>query len=68
MVGAFFPAMFYLSKSVRPYGCGFFALGYLAAYSYAVKPFLLQQFQKSLNKSAVPFKEKYGIKMDTDYL
>ena len=68
MFGAYFPALYYLSKSVRPYGCGFFTLGYLATYSYAVKPFLLSQFQKTLNKSALPFKDKYGIKMDSDYM
>ena len=57
-----------MSKSVRPYGCGLFALGYTAAYFYGVKPLLLHQFQTSLNKAAVPYKAKYNVKTDDDYM
>ena len=68
MVGALFPVTYYMSKSVRPYGCGVFALAYTASYFYAIKPFLLNQFQSTLNKSAKPFKSKYNIKEDEDYM
>ena len=68
MIAGIFPITYYMSRSVRPYGCGIFAVGYAASYFLAVKPFLRQQFQKSLNKAAVPFKTKYSIKDDVDYM
>ena len=67
-VGALFPSLYYLSRSVRPYGCGLFTLGYLGAYSFAVRPMLRKQLQNTLNKSALPYKDKYNIKTDADYL
>ena len=65
---ALFPITYYMSRSVRPYGCAIFAAGYFASYFYVTKPFLRNQFQKTLNKSAVPFKSKYNIKTDEDYM
>ena len=34
MFGALFPVTYYMSRSVRPIGCGVFALGYAACYFY----------------------------------
>ena len=68
MVGGFFPITYYMSRSVRPYFIQFFAVGYLASYFYVVKPFVTSQFQSSLNKAVRPYKQKYSIKEDSDYL
>ena len=68
MFVAFWPITYNLSKTVRPAGCAFFAAAWFASYFKVVKPFTLSQFQSTLNSSAKPLADKYGVKLDKDYL
>ena len=65
---SFWPLFYNLSKTVRPAGCAVFAAVWFGAYFKVVKPFTLSQFQSTLNNTAKPYAEKYGVKMDADYL
>ena len=49
MFAGFWPITFHLSKTIRPIGCGVFAVSYLASYFYFVKPFTLTRLQGALN-------------------
>ena len=68
MFVGFWPLVYTLSKTVRPAGCAVFGAVWFASYFKVVKPFTLSQFQSTLNKAAVPYAEKYGVKSDADYL
>ena len=68
MFVAFWPITYSISKTVKPVGCAFFAAAWFASYFKVMKPFTLSQFQSSLNKSAQPYADKYGVKSDADYM
>ena len=61
---AYWPALYVLSRSVKPYGCAFFTLGYGLCYTQLLKPLSTYYMQKSINKDAAPFAEKYGVTAD----
>ena len=59
-----FPALYYVSRSVRPTGCFFFSLAYAFSYFKVIKPLTGSMLQSSLNRDAKPFAEKYGVTAD----
>ena len=65
---AFWPITYNISKTVKPAGCAVFAVSWLGAYQFGLKPFLLNRLQGSLNSSAAGLAGKYKIKTDKDYL
>ena len=68
MFVAFWPITYRISKTVKPAGCAVFAVSWLGAYQFGLKPFLLQRLQGSLNSSASGLAAKYKIKTDKDYM
>ena len=68
MFAGFWPALYSVSRSVKPFGCVVFAASYGMAWSKVVRPFLNGRLQTSLNSSAAAMAEKYNIKTDAHYL
>ena len=64
---AFWPATWKLALHVRPASVALWAGAYyFGLYKGLAQPFAVQQFQSSLNKSALGFAPKYGIKLEDE--
>jgi hypothetical protein len=58
----FWPAAWQIARQTRPVGVAIFAGAYyFGLYKQVVQPFNLQNLQNSLNSSAKPFAQKYGV-------
>ena len=66
--GGLIPALYTVSKKVKPVSCGFFTVAWIAAYYKGVSPFVSARFQSALNGEAQGFAKKYEVKGDADYL
>ena len=65
---AFWPALYKVSRMVKPASCGVFTLAWAYSYYKGINPFLASRLQAGLNSTAAPYVKKYGIKTDEDYL
>ena len=64
---AFWPATWKLAAHVRPSTVALFAGAYyFGLYKSVAQPLAAQQFQSSINRSALRFAPKYGIKLQDD--
>ena len=64
---AFWPATWKLAAHVRPSTVALFAGAYyFGLYKSVVQPLAVQQFQSTINRSALRFAPKYGIKLQDD--
>ena len=62
---AFFPATWKLAYHVRPASVALWTGAYyFGLYKGLAQPFAAQQFQRSLNQSALGLAPKYGIKLE----
>ena len=64
---AFWPATWKLALHARPASVALWAGAYyFGLYKGLAQPFAVQQFQRSLNTSALGLAPKYGIKLDDE--
>ena len=65
---AYWPLTYVISRQVRPISVFLWTASYYAAYRVGALGWLTCSLQSSLNKSAEPFAQKYGVKRVEDYL
>ena len=65
---AYWPTLYYVSRTVKPLGCAVFTGAWAYAYLKGVSPLLKSQMQSGLNSTAKEFKAKYNVKTDEDYM
>ena len=65
---AYFPALYWVSRRVKPASCALFTGVWAYAYFRGVTPTITGRLQAGLNSTAAPYMKKYGVKTDEDYL
>ena len=62
------PSFYKLSRFVSPTTSFFFVCAYSGAYFMGPRKWNVALFQNKLNQFAVPYADKYGVKLDYQYI
>ena len=65
---AYWPSLYYISRTVKPLGCAVFTGAWAYAYFKGISPALKANMQRTLNNTAEEYRAKYDIKKDEDYM